>query len=522
MKKLFFLFGLFISLTTLAQFPNVLISTLNEPEEVCIAINPKNTQQIVAGSNINNTYRSNDGGLTWISNTLSCSAYDVWGDPVVIWDTANICYYLHLSNPSPSITPGGSWIDRIVIQKSSDFGQNYTSCDAVGKNGAKAQDKAWAVVNPANNEMHVTWTQFDNYLNPTPSDSSIILYSKTTNGGASWTSPLRISHYAGDCVDSDDTDEGAVPAIGPNGEVYVAWAGPKGLVFQKSLNGGVTWLPVETIIGQIPGGWDYNINGINRCNGLPFTFCDLSNGPNRGTIYVNWSDQRNGTNDGDIWLVKSVDGGTTWSSPIRVNNDVPGKQQFMSTMTIDQVTGYVYVLFYDRRNFASGTGTDVYLGVSMNGGNSFVNYKVNATSFYPSSNVFFGDYIGISAHNNIVRPMWTQMTGGALSVYTALVDPLTVGIYEARQESLGSITASPNPFKTETKVEFSVSKPLFMNIELVDNEGRILNMLANNKEYLAGKHSLNISAAQFNLKPGVYYLVFYGDEKSKYIKLLLN
>lgn len=522
MKKIFFVISLFGSGLLDAQFPNVLISTLNEPEEVCIAINPKNTNQIVAGSNLKNAYRSNDAGLTWSSQVLNCTAYDVWGDPVLIWDTASVCYYLHLSNPNPNVTAGGSWIDRIVVQSSADFGQNYTTCTAVGKNGAKEQDKEWAVVDPSTNELHVTWTQFDNYLNHTPADSSIILYAKSGDGGATWTAPKRISHYAGDCVDSDETVEGAVPAIGPNGEIYVCWAGPKGLVFQKSTDGGATWLPVEKIITSIPGGWDYNISGLMRCNGLPFTYCDLSNGPYKGTIYVNWSDQRNGTGDGDIWLVKSTDGGTTWTNPIRINNDVPGKQQFMSNMTIDQVTGYVYVVFYDRRNFSSGNYTDVYMAVSMNGGNTFSNYKINETTFAPTEQKFFGDYLSISAHNNMVRPMWMQMSNGGLSVYTAIVNPLTVGIYESRPETLGSITPLPNPFKTETQVDFNLNKNLLLNIELVNNEGKIIGSIANKKEFAAGNHSLVISAQKYNLKPGMYYLAFYGDEKSKYIKLILE
>lgn len=519
MKKIIILLFSILSTKSFSQFPNVLISTSNSPEEVSIAINPKNTNQIVAGANLNNSYRSNDAGVTWSVQTLSCSAYGVWGDPVLIWDTTNTCYYLHLSNP-PS---GGSWIDRIVVQKSTNFGQNYTTCTYTGKNGNKAQDKEWAVVNPLNNEMHVTWTQFDNYGSSAPTDSSIILYSKTSDGGTTWSTPKRISHYAGDCIDSDNTVEGAVPAIGPLGELYVAWAGPKGLVFQKSLDGGITWLPTETIINSFPGGWDYAINGLQRCNGLPFTYCDLSNGPNKGTIYINWSDQSSGANDGDIWLIKSTDGGNTWSSPKRVNDDAPGKQQFMSAMAIDQVTGYVYILFYDRRNFSSGTNTDVYMAVSQDGGTTFVNYKVNANTFTPSASYFFGDYIGISAHNNIVRPIWMQLTStGNLSVYTALINPTTVGIYNATPENISLITPMPNPFKTETSINFNVAKKTKLTVHLVDNVGKIIGVIYNKKIVPEGENAITIYANQLNLVPGIYYVVFYDEEKSKYIKLILE
>ena len=38
---------------------------------------------------------------------------------------------------------------------------------------------------------------------------------------------------------------------------------------------------------------------------------DLSDGPHRGTIHVNWADLRNG--DRDIFHMKSSDGGDTWA-----------------------------------------------------------------------------------------------------------------------------------------------------------------------------------------------------------------
>lgn len=511
------------SLIAKAQFPNVLISTSNSPEEVSIAINPKNTNEIVAGANINNMYRSLNGGTTWSISTLSCPAYNVWGDPILIWDTANACYYMHLSNPNPTVTPGASWIDRIVIQKSGNAGQTYTTCVGVGKNGTKGQDKQSAVVNPYNNEIHISWTQFDSYGSSASTDSSIILYSKSSNGGTTWSTPKRISHYAGDCVDADSTVEGAVPAIGPMGEVYCAWASKQGLMFQKSTNGGITWLPVEKFVTTIPGGWDYMIPGLNRCNGLPFTVCDLSNGPNKGTIYINWSDQRNGTTDTDIWLVKSTDGGATWSTPKRVNDDAPGKQQFMSALTIDQVTGYLYVLFYDRRNYTSGNNTDVYMAISKDGGNTFVNYQINANVFSPNATYFFGDYIGISAVNNVIRPIWMQMTAtGALSVWTSLINPVVLGIEDQKKDNLDNISLNPNPTKAETRLNFSLQNKTELTIQLIDYTGKVITEIVNKKEFTSGNHELPINLQQLNLSKGMYFVVVYGDIKSKFSKLIIE
>ena len=103
---------------------------------------------------------------------------------------------------------------------------------------------------------------------------------------------------------------------------------------------------------------------------------DISNSPNRGTIYVNWADQRNGKANTDIWLKKSTDGGSTWSSDVKVNADNSERHQFLSWMTVDQSTGYLYVVYYDRREHEDKK-TDVYLSVSKDGGVSFKDYKIS-------------------------------------------------------------------------------------------------------------------------------------------------
>ena len=129
--------------------------------------------------------------------------------------------------------------------------------------------------------------------------------------GNSWSAPIKINQISGDCIDEDNTVEGATPAIGTSGEIYVSWAGPNGIVFNRSLDQGNTWLAQEILVDPMPGGWDFDIPGLDRANGLPITKCDLSGGPNHGTIYINWSDQRNGSTDTDIWLTKSSNGGNT-------------------------------------------------------------------------------------------------------------------------------------------------------------------------------------------------------------------
>lgn len=258
-----------------------------------------------------------------------------------------------------------------------------------GLNGEKAQDKHWVVVDPGTNDFYATWTQFDDYGVSDPSCQSNIRFSKSVDGGESWSPAISINQVHGNCIDSDETTEGAVPAVGPDGELYVSWSGgPEGIVFDRSLDGGQSWLEEDIAVDPHIGGWDINIPGISRSNGMPVTKCDLSNSEHRGTIYINFADQRNGADDTDIWLTKSTDQGDTWTTPVRVNDDEPGKQQFFTWMDIDQITGALYFVFYDRRAYDDNR-TDVYMAVSEDGGETFTNTKISESPFIPWDNVFF-------------------------------------------------------------------------------------------------------------------------------------
>ena len=211
-----------------------------------------------------------------------------------------------------------------------------------------------------------------------------------------------------------------MPAVGPNGEVYVCWAYDDKLWFDRSTDGGKTWLEKDILVAEQPGGWTFDIPGLGRANGLPFTVTDCSNGPNRGTIYVNWADMRN--EHKDVWVTSSTDQGATWSDPVRVNDDTGDADQFFTAIDVDQLTGYVYCVFYDRRNHPGSNKTDVYLAVSKDGGKTFENMRISESPFLPVQGPFFGDYNDISVVDGHVRPIWTRMDKGRLSVWTALID----------------------------------------------------------------------------------------------------
>lgn len=389
------------------------------PCEPSIAIVPSDPSKIVAGAILDKVYFSRDTGKTWREEKLT-SKYGVFGDPCVIAGPKGDVYYFHLSDPSGKGWSDPGLLDRIVCQRSSDFGKTWSEGSSIGYNAQRDQDKEWAIADPKSGRVYVTWTEFMKYGSRQPLDSSYIMFSSANRKANKWKKAVRINQYAGNCIDSDQTTEGAVPAVGPNGQVYVAWAFDEKIWFDRSLNKGKTWMDKDGVVSDIPGGWDMDIAGIGRANGMPVTCCDLSNGPHRGTIYVNWCDQRNGPGDTDVWLAKSTDGGLTWTESKRVNDDAPGKQQFFTWMDIDDVTGYIYIVFYDRRNH-SDLNTDVYLAVSKDGGDSFKNILISREPFVPTDKVFFGDYNNICVYNGIVRPIWTHYDGAKLSIKTAII-----------------------------------------------------------------------------------------------------
>lgn len=500
---------------TQAQHENVVINAGGGISEPSIFINPFNTEEIVAGSNLNKVYYSHDAGATWVTNTLT-SPYGVWGDPCIITDVNGDFYFFHLSNPT-----NGNWIDRIVCQKSEDAGETWNTGTYMGLNGAKAQDKEWAIVDYNNNNIYISWTQFDDYGSSSPSNFSNIQFSKSTDGGDNWSQAMQINEVSGDCIDEGNTVEGAVPAVGANGEVYVSWAGPEGLVFDRSMDEGETWLDEDIFVSDIPGpGWAYNIPGVSRSNGLPITCCDLSGGSYHGDVYINWSDQRNGADDTDVWFIKSTDGGDTWGERKRVNNDPPGKQQFFTWMTVDQVTGYIWFVFYDRRDY-NDNNTDVYMAVSTDGGETFHNFKISESPFLPYASTFFGDYTNVSAHDNVVRPIWVRLEGSYPTILTALVNENIVGEEEIEDIPFSLQQNSPNPFDESTYISFKLRTQQNVSLIVYDIFSRPVAVMLQNEELIAGKYTYHLSSSEYKLSNGVYYFSLIGDNKMIQKKMLL-
>lgn len=391
------------------------------PAEPSITVSQKNPNIVVGGSIIDRVHYSTDGGNTFLHTNLKSPELGVFGDPVLWSDHKGNFYYVHLGSPEHKGRTSGRWLESIVIQKSTDGGKNWDSGHAIGTNPPKNQDKPWIASDPNSNDLVVTWTEFDKYASNKIEDKSRIRFSISHDQGLSWSPAKTISDLEGNCIDDDFTPEGAVPSYGLRNEIYVVWAFDQKLWFDKSLDGGNTWLPQDKPIMHQKGGWTLDIEGLGRANGMPVTCTDKSNGKYKGSLYVCWADMYSGEKNMDIWIMHSRDGGDHWSDRIRVNQDKTDRFQFFPWMSVDPITGIINIVYYDRRN-TGNTDTEVVVAYSKDGGTTFKEIMLQGSKFTPpGSKVFFGDYNNISAAGGIVRPIWTSYQNNKLSVWTAII-----------------------------------------------------------------------------------------------------
>jgi hypothetical protein len=405
------------------------------PAEASVAINPTNPDHVISTfiqssepgqqpRSSNWQYVSIDGGITWRGAAAANPEARVQGDDVITFGRDGTAFHTYIAFDGirverPEVAATGIWMQR--TKDGVGWEPPVRVIDHVNT-VMPFEDKPWTVVDraagsPHRGNVYVAWTRFDVYGSADPLHRSAIWFARSRDGGRSFQPPFRISDDTGDAKDGDGTLEGAVPSVGPNGEVYVVWAGPRGLSFDRSSDGGWTF-GTDTMISTLTGGWDIPVPGVERHNGMPVTAVDLSPGPNRGTLYVNFIDERNG--DTDVFLLASRDGGRTWAAPVRVNDDPKGAAQMFTWMAVDPTDGAINIVFHDRRGL-SGTMTGVTLARSVDGGKTFVNHRVPVEPFdCCAASTFVGDYNGVDAYAGRVVAVFPVITSGQQRIMAAV------------------------------------------------------------------------------------------------------
>src|SRR5579864_1066143 len=383
----------------------------NEPS---IAINPRNPKQIVVAWQVTaSAAYSNDGGQTWTTaEGTAPKEYRVSGDVSVTFDAsgrAQLCYIAFDRLGTSQYWARGATRNGIFVRRSTDGGATWESNAATviahdSVPGIPFEDKPYIVADTVSSHpgnLYIGWTQFT-------LAASDMLFSRSTDGGQSWSNPIKLNGVSGLPRDDNGALEGFDAAIGPDGDIYTVWDGRDGIMMATSQNGGQSFSRDRRIIAAGPG--YFGISGVSRSNGFPQIGMDPRGGKKGGKLYVSWSDYTNG--DVDVFVASSSDHGRTWSAPARVNSDPihDGNDQFFQWMAVDPVSGAVNLVFYDRRG--NNEDTTVTLARSTDGGKTFTNYAWDSEAFSADGD-FLGDYVGIAAYGDKVFGAWDHQTSEA-------------------------------------------------------------------------------------------------------------
>lgn len=223
-------------------------------------------------------------------------------------------------------------------------------------------------------------------------------------------------------------------AIGPNGQVMQVCT-----LTESGQGGGKIYVNVDPdglgpagfgehsnfVVDTHVGGFDYIPAQPDRSvDAEPGLAWDRTGGPHNGRVYLVYTlEQKNESDNMDIYLRYSDDDGATWSAGVRVNDDNTRNSQFLPKISLDPTTGNIAVIWYDARNDL-GTGgpgdtdgipnTDaqVWGAFSTDGGQTFTrNIQISAgtsNSHDAQNGIDYGDYCGLSFYGGIAHPAWSD------------------------------------------------------------------------------------------------------------------
>lgn len=430
---------------------------------------------------------SEDGGASWEGND-TCT-----GEPILF----------HGGDPGIAIDKDGRFIITrlgrspfvgLYSHYSTDNGQTWSAQSVISNDDLERASVTTDAISSSTNygRTYAAWVKF---ASPFP-----MMVSHTDDGATSWSTPQQINSPANRSAGGDIT-------VGPDGSTFLCWAGVTEISpfkeiyvgFASSADGGSNWSVTENA---------FEVNGITgllsdkgniRVNGLPGIAVDNSGGERNGWIYIvtGQKDLAPAGSDPDIILNRSTDGGVTWSSAIRVNQDAlnNGKTQYFPTVHVDRF-GAVDIIFYDDRNTTSDS-TGVLLARSLDGGDTWKEFEISDHNYKPTpigglGQGYQGDNIDITSTQSKLWPVWMDNSTGNYQIWTAPIDFSSLGGIEEEANSSFSIELKqnfPNPFKTITTIGYNVPDNGLVSLKVFNAMGAEIAILVNEKQ-LSGYHEV--------------------------------
>ncbi len=489
---------------------NILDDAANEPS---LAIDPLNPDRMAIGwrqfDNINNNFRqagygfTNDGGETWtFPGVIDPGVFR--SDPVLETDNQGTFYYNSLTSS------GGSYFCRVF--KSEDGGEGWD-------NGTPAQggDKQWMEIDktggPGDGNIYAFWTSYYSYCYPGN-------FTRSTNGGESYE----------DCTTVDGTPYWGTLAIGPSGELYVAGLGYNGgIAVVRSNNASdpgayVAWdyYTEAYMDGTMMAGPEVNPAGLL---GQASIAVNMAPGPGLGNVYILASVQRYANGDpGDVMFSKSQDGGLTFSSPLRINDDLSSNNtQWFGTMSVAP-NGRIDVVWLDTRDAPASTPlwSALYYSYSLDQGETWSDNELLSESFDPHvgwpNQEKMGDYFDMISDDGNAHLAWSNTLNGEQDVYYGRITPVITNVSSPGQNNpVIAFNAGPNPFSETTWLSYNLAKDAEVELALYDLTGiKIVTLI--DATQVAGSYTFELKGT--DLKNGIYLCRLKAGGMSKSIRLV--
>ncbi|GAB5401497.1 MAG: hypothetical protein Aureis2KO_30820 [Aureisphaera sp.] len=423
---------------------NIIGDAANEPS---LAVDPTNPDRIVMGwrqfDDAGNYFRqagyaySLNGGYDWTNpGVLDPGAFR--SDPVLDMDAEGNFYY-NSYRPQE-----GQFCDVYRI----------TDGGVVWEEPATAfgGDKAWMRIDRSNGigagNIYSYWSSGSGTCDPNH-------FTRSTDGGQTFedcVSVLGNPFWGTMAVDGSGTlyVTGTTAINTPGADIVVAKS-----TTAKDPSSSVTW-DSSTIVdldGYIVLGSPSNPGGLM---GQVWVDVDISGTVADGNVYVLASVARESNSDpADVMFAKSIDGGISFSSPIRINTDVStSNYQWFGTMSVAP-NGRIDVVWLDTRDAPTDTVYPVlYYSFSEDQGDTWSLNEAISLQFDPyegnPSLMKLGDYIDMVSDNDFAHLAWTNTLNGGHDVYYTRISPF--GILSTEDDlSVNSkdIAIYPNPARDQ-------------------------------------------------------------------------
>ncbi|MCK6650001.1 MAG: T9SS type A sorting domain-containing protein [Bacteroidia bacterium] len=481
MKHLYFLLiTLFLSSTLSSQ--NVNISNGNVFDgEPFIAINPTNAQNIViawqgyvfgSGTGLTIKVKSSfNGGQTWSSAVNMPHIQNSYksADPSMAFDNNGnlfLSYIDHRESPDS----GG-----VYVAKSINGGLSWSTpvkaIDAHADGTKLPVDRPFIAVSSDGSKIYIT-TKPAPWV-PAPNRPYFVC---STNGGTTWL-PWRYVDSTGYSVGSLIAAPFSTPTVAANNKFHTVYP---------------SYVPSQNILPQFILASSTN-NGTSMTYKNVYASNSLANNDSAKLAYQLIADPTNSNHlalffpqniygDIDIMMIESYNDGSTWTSPVRINDDATanGKMQDMLWAGFDN-DGDIIVSWRDRRN-ANGSGfitaSEFYAAYRNKDSVNFAPNFMISDSLVAYHNILAqdgNDFMSVAMVNDTLSATWANTRDGSLDVWYVRMHAPTATVTQMSlvESSKEEILIFPNPTNGIFKVE-SKNRSRIEEINIYDIQGKLI------------------------------------------------